>query len=170
MQPRITGRGVMTPAAARMGRAGADEEVTMAELKTTRKADDPAEFLAAVPNERRRADALALCELIRAATGAAPAMWGPSIVGFGEYSYRYQSGRTGTWMATGFSPRAQHLVLYLMDGAEDAERRAALEQLGPHTLGKSCLYIKRLQDVDQEVLGRIVADSYAATLARTPSP
>jgi hypothetical protein len=72
-------------------------------------------------------------------------------------------------MATGFSPRAQHLVLYLMDGYEGAERRAALEQLGPHTLGKSCLYIKRLQDVDQEVLGRIVADSYAATMAHTPS-
>ncbi|HYN17797.1 MAG TPA: DUF1801 domain-containing protein [Actinomycetes bacterium] len=138
----------------------------MADQATARTRLDPGEFLAAVPDQRRREDAIALCELIREATGQQPAMWGPAIVGFGEYSYRYASGRSGTYLATGFSPRKQHLVLYLMDGYEHPQRVADLAALGPHSVGKSCLYLKRLGDVDLDVLRRMIAQSYAETVAR----
>ncbi|WP_182907394.1 DUF1801 domain-containing protein [Microbispora sp. H13382] len=109
------------------------------------------DFLAAVPDERRRADAERLCGILREVTGEPPVMWGPSIVGFGRYRYRYESGHTGEAPLVGFSPRKQHLVVYLTGGFE--ERFAAvLTRLGPYRAGKGCLYLKRLGDVDESVL------------------
>ncbi|WP_025620616.1 DUF1801 domain-containing protein [Salinispora cortesiana] len=113
------------------------------------------EFLATLPNEHRQGDARRLIALMREVTGEEPAMWGPSIVGFGRYHYRCASGGTGDSALACFSPRKQHLVVYLIGGFE--ERHAStLARLGPHKTGKSCLYLKRLDDVDLAVLRELV--------------
>jgi Domain of unknown function (DU1801) len=112
-------------------------------------------FLAAVPDERRRADAQRLCAILREVTGEPAVMWGPSIVGFGSYRYTYGSGRTGDWPLVGFSPRKQQLVVYLVGGYED-RHAAVLARLGPHKTGKGCLYLKRLDDVDERALRELV--------------
>lgn len=119
------------------------------------------DFLAAVPDEQRRADAHRLCALMQQITGEEPAMWGPSIVGFGTYHYRYASGREGDWFLAGFSPRSKSLTVYISDGF--AEYGALLERLGKHSTGKSCLYIKRLADVDLAVLEEMLRKSAVAT-------
>ncbi len=130
----------------------------MAEPKTVRTTADVGEYLAAVPDERRRADAHALCTLIAETTGAAPAMWGTAIVGFGTYHYRYASGREGDWPPVGLSPRRQALTLYI---AEGFDRHAdLLARLGPVTTGKGCLYLKRLADVDADALRELVAAAF----------
>ena len=130
----------------------------MAEPKTVRTTADVGEYLAAVPDERRRADAQALCTLIAETTGAAPAMWGTAIVGFGTYHYRYASGREGDWPPVGLSPRRQSLTLYI---AEGFDRHAdLLARLGPVTTGKGCLYLKRLADVDADALRELVAAAF----------
>jgi hypothetical protein len=108
-----------------------------------------------VPDEARREDARRLCGLLADWTGEPPAMWGTSIVGFGSYHYRYESGHGGTAALVGFSPRKANLVLYLVGGVEDRHRKL-LERLGPHKTGKGCLYLKRLDDVDHEVLRQLV--------------
>jgi hypothetical protein len=115
-------------------------------------------FLKAVRNESHRADAHALVELMRSVTGEPPVMWGPSIVGFGSYHYRYKSGRTGDAPLAGFSPRKANLVVYLVGGFEDRYPKL-LEQLGPHKTGKACLYLKRLDDVDLGVLRQLIERS-----------
>jgi hypothetical protein len=121
-----------------------------------RRTDAPvAAFLAQVPDERRRADAHRLCALMREITGEPPVMWGTSIVGFGSYHYRYASGREGDSALASFSPRSQHLVIYLVGEFED-RHRSALARLGPHKTGKGCLYIKRLDDVDTEALRELI--------------
>ena len=112
-------------------------------------------FLAAVPDDRRRADAERLCALLREVTGKAPVMWGPSIVGFGTYRYTYAGGRTGDWPLVGFSPRKQQLVVYLVGGYEE-RYPSVLARLGPHKTGKGCLYLKRLDDVDESALRELV--------------
>ncbi|GAA2713381.1 hypothetical protein GCM10010429_31880 [Micromonospora olivasterospora] len=113
------------------------------------------DFLAAVPDERRRADARRLCGVLREVTGEPAVMWGPSIVGFGSYRYAYASGRTGDWPLVAFSPRKQQLVVYLVAGFE--ERHAStLARLGPHKTGKGCLYLRRLDDVDDAALRELV--------------
>jgi hypothetical protein len=117
------------------------------------------EFLAAVADKNRRADAVALSELMQDVTGEPPAMWGPSIVGFGSYHYRYASGRSGEAPLAGFSPRSQHLVVYLV--SDYVERYPALlGKLGPHKTGKACLYLKRLSSVDQVVLRELIERSF----------
>ena len=121
----------------------------MTEPKTTRIATSVADFLDAVEDPQRRADAIALNALMREATGTEPAMWGTAIVGFGSYRYRYASGREGEWPAAGFSPRKQQLVVYIGGGFD--QYATALANLGKHTIGKSCLYIKRLADVEVSV-------------------
>ncbi|MGN9909967.1 DUF1801 domain-containing protein [Phytohabitans sp. LJ34] len=113
------------------------------------------EFLAAVPSESRRADAGQLIALMREITGEEPVMWGPSIVGFGRYHYRYDSGREGDSALAGFSPRKQHLVVYLVGGFED-RHASTLARLGPHKTGKGCLYLKSLDGVDLGVLRELV--------------
>jgi len=115
------------------------------------------EFLDGVENETRRADAKQVLEMMREVTGEEPRMWGPSIVGFGSYRYRYESGREGDWFPVGFSPRKSSLVVYIMSGFP---RHAELmERLGKHRTGKSCLYINKLEDVDLNVLRELVRRS-----------
>ncbi|WP_229073172.1 DUF1801 domain-containing protein [Actinoplanes sp. DH11] len=130
----------------------------MAEPKTSRTGQSVTEFLAAVPDPRRRADAEAACALMAAATGAEPVMWGSAIVGFGTYHYRYHTGTEGDWPAVGMSPRKQALTLYVSAGFEAYPD--LLSRLGPHRTGKSCLYLKRLADVDQEALRELVTAGY----------
>lgn len=118
-------------------------------------------FLDAIDDPERRADAKALAKLMRRVTGKAPRMWGPSIVGYGSTHYRYASGREGDWFVAGFSPRKQDLTVY---GMSAFPRQAALlKELGKHKTGKSCLYIKRLADVDTAVLEELVRRSVEHT-------
>lgn len=131
----------------------------MAENKTQITDVDPTAFVAAVEHPIRRADAAVLLELMARVTGCPARMWGPSIVGFGRYRYRYESGREGESMLTGFSPRKASLVVYGIPGHDDVGDDLA--RLGKHKVGKGCLYITRLADVDLSVLEKIVADSVA---------
>lgn len=129
----------------------------MAELKT-KKTDQPVEaFLENIADERMRADCFAVLELMKEATGEKPVMWGDGIVGFGSYRYKYGSGHEGEWFLTGFSPRKQNLTLYVMSGF--AEYAELLKQLGPYKTGKSCLYIKRLEDVDAVILLKLIREA-----------
>jgi hypothetical protein len=131
----------------------------MAEAKTKPTKVSVASFLKKVPDAQRRADAWTIVALMKEATKVEPAMWGPSIIGFGSYHYKYDSGREGDMPIIGLSPRKQSLVLYIMPGFE--AYAAELKKLGPHTTGKSCLYIKRLADVDMTALKQIVIKSLA---------
>jgi hypothetical protein len=132
----------------------------MAENKTKPTEVSVAAFIAALPEEARRADAKALVKLMQRATGEKPKMWGPSIVGFGSHHYKYESGREGDTPLIGFSPRKPATVLYGVTGSS--------EVLGKHTTGKGCLYIKKLADVDQKVLEALVVKSVAAIRSRHP--
>ena len=116
-------------------------------------------FLAAVEPEVRREEARQLDDIFRAATGWSPRLWGPSIVGYGRYAYTYDSGHSGQSCATGFSPRKAELSLYILQGFEGHE--ALLADLGRHRIGKACLYIKRLSDVDEGVLSRLIVAGMA---------
>jgi Domain of unknown function (DU1801) len=126
----------------------------MAQNKTTATPVTVEDFISGLPTEARRADARALDALFRHATGFAPRMWGPSIIGYGRYAYRYDSGRTGEMCATGFSPRSAAISVYGVIGPDGAT--ALLDQLGKHRLGKGCLYIGRLADVDAGVLEQMI--------------
>lgn len=114
-------------------------------------------FIGAVPDERRREDAGKLRTMMERISGEPATMWGPSIVGFGRYRYRYESGREGEMARIGFSPRSNETVLYIMGGFPRYE--ALMEKLGKHRTGKSCLYVKRLSDVDEGVLEQLVTAS-----------
>jgi hypothetical protein len=129
----------------------------MSELKTQKNDARVEDFLEGVENEQKRDDSKRIVELMHDVTGEDPAMWGESIVGFGEYTYRYASGREGEWMLVGFSPRKQNLTVYIMSGFKEYED--LLRRLGKHKTGKSCLYINKLDDVDIEVLEELVAKS-----------
>ena len=129
----------------------------MAEPKTTPTKASVDDFLATVADERRRDDCRVVRDLMAEATGAEPEMWGASIVGFGRYRYEYESGRAGEWMVTGFSPRKTDLTLYIVPGFEHFPD--LMQRLGKHKTGKSCLYIKRLDDIDLDVLKELVAQS-----------
>jgi len=138
----------------------------MAQLKTAPTGASVAAFIDGLENERRREECRALAGLMAEVTGAAAEMWGDSIVGFGRYHYKYASGREGDWFVTGFSPRKQALTLYIMAGFEGYADLMA--RLGKHTTGKSCLYVKRLADVDMDVLRELVARSAAHMAASNP--
>lgn len=112
------------------------------------------DFLAAIPDATRRGDAQAVCDLMREVTGLEPTMWGPSIVGFGTHHYRYESGHEGDCFVVGFSPRKANLSLYVTNGV--GEVADLLPKLGKHTTGKSCIYVKWLDDIDQAVLKKII--------------
>lgn len=129
----------------------------MAELKTQKTRDSVEGFLAGIENARRRDDARRVSALMQEVTGDPPAMWGPAIVGFGHCVLRYDSGRTLDWMLVGFSPRKAALTLYIMPGFDDYA--ALLQRLGKHSTGKSCLYVKSLDDIDEDVLRTLVARS-----------
>ena len=113
-----------------------------------------AEFIAQVEHPTRRADAHRLDEIFREATGWQPQMWGPSIVGYGSYHYRYDTGREGDMCATGFSPRKSNLSIYIMPGYADFAD--TLARLGKHKLGKSCLYVTKLADIDEDLLKELI--------------
>jgi hypothetical protein len=115
-------------------------------------------FLAGVPDEGRREDARRLCAMMREITGEPPAMWGISIIGFGTYHYRYASGHEGDSALASFSPRSQHLAIYLI-GEFGNRHQPALARLGPHKTGKGCSYIKRLDDVNQDALHELIGRS-----------
>jgi len=128
----------------------------MAELKTKPTTASVADFLASVDDEERRRDCLAIATIMENATGSKPRMWGPSIVGFGEYRYKGASGETD-WFLTGFSPRKRELTLYIMSGVERYPDLVA--KLGKYKTGKACLYLKRLADVDAKVLTTLIEAS-----------
>ena len=138
----------------------------MAEIKTKPTAVTADAFIDAVDNPLRREDAKVVAELMQRVTGEAPQMWGPSIVGFGSYDYKYDSGHSGTMCRLGFSPRKAELVLYVLTG-EDAQGEQ-LARLGKHKTGKSCLYIKKLADVDMAVLEEITRGALAHMDERYP--
>jgi len=139
----------------------------MAELKTARTDASVDAFLDAIEDESRREDCRTLLRIMKQATRAEPAMWGPSIVGFGSYHYKYESGREGDWFLTGFSPRKQNLTLYIMAGFDRYEE--LMSKLGRHSTGKSCLYVKRLSDLDMKVLKELVTASVRHMKSKYPS-
>lgn len=130
----------------------------MAENKTIKTGASAADFIAAVENKRRREDGFALLEMMREITGLEPEMWGPSIVGFGDCHYKYESGREGDMFLIGFSPRKRSLSLYIT--GDFAERDNLLERLGKHRQSVSCLYINKLADVDMDILRELARRSY----------
>jgi hypothetical protein len=128
----------------------------MAELKTKpAKASVPA-FVNSISDPDRRKDCQFLLKLMKRTTGAKPRMWGDSIVGFGSYTYKYPSGRQGEWFITGFSPRKQNLTLYFLSGF--APQSPLMRKLGKYTTGRSCLYVKRLADLDPAALKELIRD------------
>jgi hypothetical protein len=129
----------------------------MAELKTKPTGDSVRTFLDGIEDEERRRDCRELAKLMTRATGSPPKMWGTGIVGFGTYHYKYDSGREGDWFLAGFSPRKQDLTLYVMAGFQ--EFPALMKRLGKYKTGKSCLYVKRLSDIDAGVLDALVRGS-----------
>jgi hypothetical protein len=126
----------------------------MAELKTRPTTVDVDDFIDTVADEGRRDDCRALVTMMKEATKAEPTMWGSSIIGFGRYRYKYASGHEGEWPIIGFSPRKNDLTLYLMQGFEQHEE--LMQRLGKHKTSKACLYIKKLEQVDQDVLKELI--------------
>ena len=131
----------------------------MAEIETTPTDDGPRAFLASIEHDTRRSDGLALLQMMSEETGEAPRMWGPSIVGFGSYHYVYESGREGDAARVGFSPRKASLSLYGLTSAPESE--ALLARLGKYKVGKSCLYVNKLADVDEDVLRELIRVGFA---------
>jgi len=129
----------------------------MAENKTRASKASVAAFLNAIDDKRKKADAKKVAAMMRRATGCRAKMWGTSIVGFGQYHYKYASGREGNWALTGFSPRKQNLAVYIMPGFKPFD--SLMKKLGKHKTGKSCLYLKTLDDVDESVLEKLIHQS-----------
>ena len=130
----------------------------MAEIKTKVNEASVEEFLSKVENEQKRRDSLELLKIMKQVTKQEPKMWGPAIIGFGSYHYKYESGREGDMPQIAFSPRKQNLTLYI--GVGDDSDNPLLKKLGTYTTGKVCLYIKKLTDVDRDVLQELIADSF----------
>ncbi len=140
------------------------------ELKTKATEVSVGDFIAAVPEARRREEAAVIDAIHRRVTGLEPKMWGPSIIGYGSYDYVYDSGRSGTMCRAGFSPRKAALTLYLMGHYCDRqpEADALFAQLGKHKTGKSCLYVNKLEDVDLDVLEELIVLSWDVMNERYP--
>ena len=133
----------------------------MAEIKTTKSDGNVDDFINSVENDQRRKDSFAVKEIMTRLSGEKPQMWGTSIVGFGPYVYTPKAGGAEReWFKIGFSPRKQSMVLYIMDGFSSYD--SLLGELGPHSTGKSCLYIKDLEKVDQDVLEQLITESLEA--------
>jgi hypothetical protein len=131
----------------------------MAENKTKATEEGVEGYIASRANEEQRVDCKSLMSILKRVTKQPPKMWGPSIVGYGSYRYTYESGRTGEMCLAGFAIRGRELVVYLL--AEGEVQEALLSRLGKHKMGKSCLYFKRLADLDKTVLEKLVANSVA---------
>ena len=138
----------------------------MAENKTRRTDASVPDFLDSVPDPQRREDARKLCTTMGRLTGEPPYMYGPTIVGFGRCRYKYDSGREGDMPRLAFSPRAKELVLYVVD--DFPRYRHLMDRLGRHRTGKSCLYVKRLADVDESVLEALMIEALEDMKARYP--
>lgn len=132
----------------------------MAELKTKPNAKSVDKFIQEIADEKTRQDCLALCDVMQRVTKSQPKMWGASIVGFGSYHYKYPTGTEGDWFLTGFSPRKQNLTLYIMSGFQ--EHGELLQKLGRHTLGKSCLYVRTVDDLHMPTLKKLIQQSVAS--------
>jgi hypothetical protein len=138
----------------------------MAELKTKQTTASVDDFLNAIPDEQVRQDCFRIAEMMQQATKAKPKMWGPSIVGFGDAHYKYDSGREGDWMQVAFSPRKQNITLYICAGFDG--RDEMLAELGKHSCGKGCVYIKRLSDVNLPALKKLINASVKHQLKTNP--
>jgi hypothetical protein len=132
----------------------------MADLKTVQTKASVDKFLQGIRDEKNRADCFKMKEMMEKATKSKGKMWGTSIVGFGDYHYVYPSGRENDWFIAGFSPRKQNLTLYMMGGFDQFPD--LMEQLGKYSRGKSCLYIKKLNDVDTKILQKLLVQSVKA--------
>jgi hypothetical protein len=130
----------------------------MSENKTRPTDQNVVDFLSSVDHETRREDAFTVLKMMEEITGEAAVMWGSSIVGFGSYHYKYDSGREGDMPLIGFSPRKQSMTLYIMSGFDSEEE--LLASLGKHKTGKACLYVNKLADVDEDVLRQMIKRSY----------
>ena len=139
----------------------------MAKNKTTQTEKSVTAFIKAVPNETKRNDSFRIIELMQSLTGYEPRMWGPTIVGFGSYHYKYESGREGDMPLTGFSPRANAITFYFCTDFD--KREELLQKLGKHTTGAGCVYIKKLEDVDIAVLKKIIVASVKQIKKMYPS-
>lgn len=128
-----------------------------AEIQTRQTDASVEDFLNSVENEERRNDGFRLLEMYKRVTGEEPKMWGPAIIGFGNRKYKYPDGREMDWMVAAFSPRKQNLTLYVI--CDSPKQPGLLAKLGKHSASRSCLYIKRLSDVDEKVLEKIIKDS-----------
>ena len=124
--------------------------------KTIPTKADPHAFIAAIEQENKRADAQILMRVFQECTGWEPVMWGPTIIGFGQYHYKYQSGREGDFLATGFSPRKANFSVYIMPGYQNFGK--ILMRLGKHKTGASCLYFNKLADIDTDVLAELILE------------
>lgn len=136
----------------------------MPEAKTKPTKVSVAKFIASVPDERRRAEARTMLKVMKAATGKRAVMWGPSIIGYGSYNYKYASGHEGKWCLAGFSPRKAAMTVYIMAGFK--EFGPLLKKLGPHKKSVGCLYLKRLDGIDLKVLEQMIRKSVAAVEKR----
>ena len=131
----------------------------MAQPKTQPNDKSVTDFLDGVEDDSKREDSFVILELMKEVTGSEPIMWGDSIIGFGNYRYKYASGKPAEWFLVGFSPRVQNLTLYIMSGFEEYDQ--LLDKLGQHSTGKSCLYVKRLENVDLDILKELIEKSVA---------
>jgi len=138
----------------------------MPENKTTATTEPVSAYLVAITDPQRRADCAQLVQLMQDTTGFDAVMWGPAIVGFGQYHYRYDSGREGDMCLVGFSSRKTDISVYLL--AEDEQQQQLLAQLGKHKMGKSCLSVRRLSDIQLPVLQQLIAGSVQAIRLRYP--
>ena len=134
------------------------KRLMMAELKTKLNKASVEKFLNSVKDEQKRQDSFKILEMMKKITKEEPKMWGPSIIGFGKYHYKYASGHEGDMCMAGFSPRKEALTIYILPGFE--KNKSVMEKLGKYKTGKSCLYIKKLDDVDTNVLRQLISNSY----------
>ena len=137
----------------------------MSDLKTKPTDASPTKFVNAIEDETKRKDCKQLMKMMKAATGKRPKMWGDSIVGYGSYHYKYKSGREGDWFLTGFAPRKRELSIYIMDGFKPHSK--LLKKLGKHKTSVCCLYIKKLDDIDLDVLQQII-DASVESMVENP--
>ena len=140
----------------------------MSELKTRPTDLDVTEFLNAIQDEDKRKDCIALADLMQRVTGEKPEMWGDGMIGYGRYTYRYTSGRTGEWMKTGFAPRKGNITIYIMAYLENYPE--IMPRLGKYKTGKSCIYIKRLTDIDTAVLEELIRQSLQSLMSSVSNP
>jgi Domain of unknown function (DU1801) len=141
--------------------------MSKAKNKTQKTTQSPEEFLESVTPAQKQADCFTLLAIMKNITGLEPKMWGTNIIGFGDYHYKYESGREGDSFRIGFSPRAQNLTIYIMPGYQNFDEE--LSRLGKHKMGKSCLYIKQLSDVDEDVLREMLVKGLRLMEEKYPS-